>query len=722
MRLIFWVLLSVAFGAAANAAEPTCSAYQQKVAPNSPQCFETATDLQDTDIVYGVQGTGPSRANQSVKIPISQLKDVAAGAAPVQSVAGRDGDVTLSTTDISGLGTIATQSAASVAITGGTISGAAVSGSVATATGGTTARTLADRFAEVVNVKDFGAVGDGVTDDSAAISAAVARSNTLFAAGTRSCVYFPAGAYRIVSTLTQFAMNNPGCVFGVADHQTFIIVDASYSGDVFSWSDADQNSYSSPMTPAKDTAGPRIKDLTIIGDTSAVSQQNAFMFYDRTDQIHMDNVDVLFLNGYALGMGFTKNLGGAFVRESWFSNLNFWNCGILAPACLEITAVGTGDTSNQLVFFGLNVVNPTNAGVLVRNKNSGGKNVGGLFFFRPRVEAGTNDDLFRIGDTGSTYVGGIGEIHMFGALFNGSATGHAAIGTYSYTSSQAPTGIRVYGAIPTGSGNGLNLQSGNNMEFHLTAFTTTQTNVVVGAAPPTGTNIVLDGNGNETTWTTSIDATAVKNIKSPQMHTYGNTASGRSTAAFGEGNQVTGVYGFASGFSNVVSGTYSSAYGSSSTDRSRQSSLCGASGALVSATRGSSQACRESLIGTTSTASAVRLTSDNTGVQSANNCFNIPNNAAFGLSIKLIAVDNAAPANWYSWHLPHAAMARQSGAGTTTVSTGTPTILSGGTTTGVAVSATADTTQGCLNLSFTPPTGNSHKWDVQALIDSTEVQ
>jgi hypothetical protein len=212
MRLIFWVLLSVAFGAAANAAEPTCSAYQQKVAPNSPQCFETATDLQNTDIVYGVQGTGPSRSNQSVKIPISQLKDVAAGAAPVQSVAGREGDVTLSTTDISGLGTIATQSAASVAITGGTISGADTSAAVATATGGTTARTHAARAADRINVKDYGALLDGSTDDSAAWNAAITRANTLSAAGVRVCIYMPAGISRIVTAPPQFS--GAGCLLG----------------------------------------------------------------------------------------------------------------------------------------------------------------------------------------------------------------------------------------------------------------------------------------------------------------------------------------------------------------------------------------------------------------------------------------------------------------------------------------------------------------------------
>lgn len=44
-----------------------------------------------------------------------------------------------------------------------------------------------------VNVKDFGAVGDGVTNDTAAIQAAFAQS---------SSVYFPAGAYVLLSKIT----------------------------------------------------------------------------------------------------------------------------------------------------------------------------------------------------------------------------------------------------------------------------------------------------------------------------------------------------------------------------------------------------------------------------------------------------------------------------------------------------------------------------------------
>jgi hypothetical protein len=66
-----------------------------------------------------------------------------------------------------------------------------------TATGSTTARTLSNRFADVVNVKDFGAVGDGVTDDTAAIQAAV---NAITTAGT---IYVPdpSVSYNLVSNV-----------------------------------------------------------------------------------------------------------------------------------------------------------------------------------------------------------------------------------------------------------------------------------------------------------------------------------------------------------------------------------------------------------------------------------------------------------------------------------------------------------------------------------------
>lgn len=56
-----------------------------------------------------------------------------------------------------------------------------------------------------VNVRDFGAVGDGTTDDTAAILAAVSAANTL-----RRSVFAPAGVYLITSTIELGAVGLQG--------------------------------------------------------------------------------------------------------------------------------------------------------------------------------------------------------------------------------------------------------------------------------------------------------------------------------------------------------------------------------------------------------------------------------------------------------------------------------------------------------------------------------
>lgn len=77
-------------------------------------------------------------------------------------------------------------------------------GSIAGATpikapGTTTPRPLAERFGDIVNVKDFGAVGDGVSDDTAAFQAAAA---------TGQAVFVPEGTYLVTENLI------PGSFFG----------------------------------------------------------------------------------------------------------------------------------------------------------------------------------------------------------------------------------------------------------------------------------------------------------------------------------------------------------------------------------------------------------------------------------------------------------------------------------------------------------------------------
>ncbi|GEM_PF-6299617 len=93
---------------------------------------------------------------------------------------------------------------------------------------GAVARTLQDKARDVVSVKDFGAVGDGVTDDTAAIQAALMSPPTSLISGAGGTVQFPVGRYLISSPLiVPFAVN----VQGVGSrYSTKIVVSPDFSG------------------------------------------------------------------------------------------------------------------------------------------------------------------------------------------------------------------------------------------------------------------------------------------------------------------------------------------------------------------------------------------------------------------------------------------------------------------------------------------------------------
>jgi hypothetical protein len=109
-----------------------------------------------------------SQLNQAFARERALSEHDASTAAPVQSVAGRTGDVTLTAADSS-----FTQS--------GT---------------GAAARTVENRLREVVSLKDFGAVGDNTTDDTAAIQAWLDYlAGLMGASGLGATGYVPPGQY-----------------------------------------------------------------------------------------------------------------------------------------------------------------------------------------------------------------------------------------------------------------------------------------------------------------------------------------------------------------------------------------------------------------------------------------------------------------------------------------------------------------------------------------------
>jgi hypothetical protein len=98
-------------------------------------------------------------------------------------------------------------------------------------------RSVQDKLDDIVSVRDFGAVGDGVTDDTAAIQRAMLR---VFATNQRQLllnhhrtIYFPAGQYNITSTL-----NIPPYIRLQGEGKRTTIITGSFAGPLAQFADS----------------------------------------------------------------------------------------------------------------------------------------------------------------------------------------------------------------------------------------------------------------------------------------------------------------------------------------------------------------------------------------------------------------------------------------------------------------------------------------------------
>jgi hypothetical protein len=156
-------------------------------------------------------------------------------------------------------------------LSGGTMTGALNY----TATGGNTVRSMQDRAAEIVNVKDFGAKGDGATDDSAAINAAIAACRTIsYGSNGAWTLVFPAAVYVVNSPLNfsifrlTFRGNN-------IDGQGSVIIGKCAGGIVIDCTDSRWLHFHDLSIQGDTTSVPKIGMQ--IGPTAAHSADNIFL-------------------------------------------------------------------------------------------------------------------------------------------------------------------------------------------------------------------------------------------------------------------------------------------------------------------------------------------------------------------------------------------------------------------------------------------------------------
>ena len=200
----------------------------------------------------------------------------------------------------------------------------------------------------------------------------------------------------------------------------------------------------------------------------------------------------------------------------------------------------------------------------------------------------------------------------------------------------------------------------------------------------------------------------------------GVVASGFNSIAWGQNLGISGANTAGFGNGQALSGSYSFGYGLFGNDRGRQNGAIQGGGEFNAS--GDAQIGTFVLRGTGAAATAFRLTG-NAAVAAAANCISIPNNSAYALTIDVVALDHTTVSKNMSYNQYFGLLTRGANAASTAVVMETlVTPLTNGVVTGATLSATADTTIGCLNLSFTPPTGNTDTWNAVARVQTVEVQ
>jgi len=257
-----------------------------------------------------------------------------------------------------------------------------------------------------------------------------------------------------------------------------------------------------------------------VGSQSAVEVQNAFVFYDRNDQVFMDNVDVRGLHGRALYSGVSKVTRQAYMRESHLRSLRFFDDGAPGIPVVEFSSQGAGDTdaTNEIRISQLDIYGARGPGLVIRNGGDG--TIRDITINDLRIEgsemAAVSADLATIGDR--SMKGGISNVFLRGVELIDPYPGFAALRVTAPSNGAAPYHIVVDGFIGGGKsrGQGLRIDAGHDSIFRLSSIHTDGTNVVIG---PGVSNIELDGGGEERTWTYQIDQSSKGGVRTPAVTT-----------------------------------------------------------------------------------------------------------------------------------------------------------------------------------------------------------
>lgn len=660
---------------------------------------------------------------------------------------------------------------------GQTTRGGATSAAPVIAAGGSTPISLANRAAFIFNVKDGyggipGAVGDDTTDDTAAINATFAAARASIIGGDKLAqVVFPIGKYKTTGDIN--ATGFVSTAFGVQIIGQGAEIDCQDTG------------IAPNLGVCLDLLGDRyvtIRDLSIVGNgssTPVIGIQIGRISAASADEIQLDNV---FIQGNFTEADFYNFAS----ESSQFTHSRFWNnanngyCVIMdginhfAAASQFVTQTNPANTFQsfiQDIFIDGDFRELGTGGAPLWMSAAKQHSYINTYLAATAGTTAIATVLYSLAGTTPAYFDLLFDVHTetaavaYDFLITGTNTTPVLSGL-RYTNVTSPASLSIFKAdtgITTVTLRNTHLDIG----FFAVASATVldqpsiytwdgsfTTPLVANWVPPANGSLTLLIGDKLTNGAYGTSGVATMSAQYPDAATAGgntrganavdwqstrsasnqvasgansvigggnaNLASGQYSSVLGGNSNVAIGVGSATlgGAGNFPQGAYSTAAGLNSGDRARQTTHCVSSGEI--AAQSDSQTCFMTFRGTTSNTSTVQLAGGTAGTVGAQSIMNIPVNTAYTVTVELVAIDHTTPANTFSWVLPNGLLTR--GAGNAAWTAGTPVTLSTGAVTGLSVAASADATNEGLNITFTPPTSNTDKWNVTARVTTVEAQ
>jgi hypothetical protein len=169
---------------------------------------------------------------------------------------------------------------------------------------GSVDRTAEAKMRETVSVKDFGAVGDGVTDDTAAIQAAInfacpSKDFAVYTANEIKALWFPAGVYKVSNLLLQHKLSTDD------DSRSFRIYGNGVRIEQISGS-------TGPVLEISSCKRLHVSDLQIAGETYITGMWDSIF----------DNVN---FNSYTGTSGYGVKFGTRYAAGTDLFDACYWN-------------------------------------------------------------------------------------------------------------------------------------------------------------------------------------------------------------------------------------------------------------------------------------------------------------------------------------------------------------------------------------------------------------